>query len=64
MLFSVSRFLRLLFPTTYDCFVFSSGVFVPLKDLINTVGSDLSSEDVRTAIKQFDSKGNGKVDFE
>ena len=29
-----------------------------------TVGSDLSTEDVRTAIKQFDADNNGKVSFE
>lgn len=29
-----------------------------------TVGSDLTSEDVRTALKQFDPSGNGKVTFE
>lgn len=29
-----------------------------------TVGSDLSNEDVRTAIKQFDLNGQGKVSFE
>lgn len=34
------------------------------QDLMMTVGSDLSTEDVRTAIKQFDPKGNGKVTFE
>lgn len=29
-----------------------------------TVGSDLTTEQVRTAIKQFDTKGNGRVTFE
>lgn len=29
-----------------------------------TVGSDLTSEQVRTAIQQFDIKGNGRVTFE
>eukprot|EP00904_Undaria_pinnatifida_P006941 jgi/Undpi1/3377/HiC_scaffold_15.g06750.m1 len=34
------------------------------EDLMMTVGSDLSTEDVRTAIKQFDTTGNGKVTFD
>lgn len=34
------------------------------QDLLMTVGSDLSTEDVRTAIKQFDTDNNGKVSFE
>lgn len=41
-----------------------SGVGSIRQDLMMTVGSDLSTEDVRTAIKQFDPKGNGKVTFE
>lgn len=34
------------------------------QDLMMTVGSDLSTEDVRTAIKQFDADHKGKVSFE
>lgn len=43
---------------------FWHGLVRPEKDLMMTVGSDLSTEDVRTAIKQFDTTGNGKVTFE
>ncbi|CBJ29288.1 calcium dependent protein kinase 4 [Ectocarpus siliculosus] len=38
--------------------------YLDYEDLMMTVGSDLSTEDVRTAIKQFDTDNRGKVSFE
>ncbi|CAM9390831.1 unnamed protein product, partial [Ectocarpus sp. 12 AP-2014] len=38
--------------------------YLDYEDLMMTVGSDLSTEDVRTAIKQFDTDNRGKVSFD
>ena len=49
----------------YRVWLFVGASIRPIEqDLMMTVGSDLTSEDVRIALKQFDPSGDGKVTFE